>query len=122
MCIRERYQRRVHGDFGSSRVGDAGLIYFLEKTEQIYSILNIKANNNFISEKIEKLMLDLLVKNKHLVKFASVSYTHLTLPTKRIVQISVVALSLQKKNGRCMGHDGIQTRPAILCAYAFQPR
>lgn len=57
-------------DFSSSRVGDAGLIYFLEKTEQIYSISNIKANNNFISEKIEKLMLDLLVKNKHLIKFA----------------------------------------------------
>eukprot|EP00828_Plagiopyla_frontata_P009343 TRINITY_DN14803_c0_g2_i1.p1 TRINITY_DN14803_c0_g2~~TRINITY_DN14803_c0_g2_i1.p1 ORF type:complete len:372 (-),score=145.31 TRINITY_DN14803_c0_g2_i1:35-1150(-) len=29
----------------------------------------------------------------------SVSYTHLTLPTKRIVQISVVAVSLKKKNG-----------------------
>ena len=27
----------------------------------------------------------------------SVSYTHLTLPTKRIVEISVVALSLKKK-------------------------
>eukprot|EP00828_Plagiopyla_frontata_P043063 TRINITY_DN6622_c0_g1_i4.p2 TRINITY_DN6622_c0_g1~~TRINITY_DN6622_c0_g1_i4.p2 ORF type:complete len:101 (+),score=22.32 TRINITY_DN6622_c0_g1_i4:129-431(+) len=27
----------------------------------------------------------------------SVSYTHLTLPTKRIVQISVVAVSLKKK-------------------------
>eukprot|EP00828_Plagiopyla_frontata_P004081 TRINITY_DN1139_c0_g2_i2.p2 TRINITY_DN1139_c0_g2~~TRINITY_DN1139_c0_g2_i2.p2 ORF type:complete len:118 (-),score=8.94 TRINITY_DN1139_c0_g2_i2:46-399(-) len=27
-----------------------------------------------------------------------VSYTHLTLPTKRIVQISVVAVSLEKKN------------------------
>ena len=47
-------------DFGSSRVGDAGLIYFLEKTENIYQILNIKASNNFISEKIEKLMIDLL--------------------------------------------------------------
>ena len=28
-------------DFGSSRVGDAGLIYFLEKTESIFSILFI---------------------------------------------------------------------------------
>eukprot|EP00828_Plagiopyla_frontata_P005746 TRINITY_DN12371_c0_g1_i1.p2 TRINITY_DN12371_c0_g1~~TRINITY_DN12371_c0_g1_i1.p2 ORF type:complete len:120 (+),score=31.32 TRINITY_DN12371_c0_g1_i1:21-380(+) len=28
-----------------------------------------------------------------------VSYTHLTLPTKRIVQISVVAVSLKKKQG-----------------------
>eukprot|EP00828_Plagiopyla_frontata_P034596 TRINITY_DN45068_c0_g1_i1.p3 TRINITY_DN45068_c0_g1~~TRINITY_DN45068_c0_g1_i1.p3 ORF type:complete len:168 (-),score=36.27 TRINITY_DN45068_c0_g1_i1:85-588(-) len=33
------------------------------------------------------------------IKFSnqSVSYTHLTLPTKRIVQISVVAVSLKKK-------------------------
>eukprot|EP00828_Plagiopyla_frontata_P004689 TRINITY_DN11762_c0_g1_i1.p1 TRINITY_DN11762_c0_g1~~TRINITY_DN11762_c0_g1_i1.p1 ORF type:complete len:106 (-),score=20.17 TRINITY_DN11762_c0_g1_i1:67-384(-) len=28
----------------------------------------------------------------------AVSYTHLTLPTKRIVQISVVAVSINKKN------------------------
>eukprot|EP00828_Plagiopyla_frontata_P041986 TRINITY_DN6149_c0_g1_i5.p4 TRINITY_DN6149_c0_g1~~TRINITY_DN6149_c0_g1_i5.p4 ORF type:complete len:194 (+),score=47.13 TRINITY_DN6149_c0_g1_i5:769-1350(+) len=30
-------------------------------------------------------------------EFMAVSYTHLTLPTKRIVQISVVAVSLKKK-------------------------
>ena len=35
----------------------------------------------------------------------AVSYTHLTLPTKRIVEISVVAVSLKKKNreGRALG-------------------
>eukprot|EP00828_Plagiopyla_frontata_P003501 TRINITY_DN11077_c0_g1_i1.p3 TRINITY_DN11077_c0_g1~~TRINITY_DN11077_c0_g1_i1.p3 ORF type:complete len:124 (-),score=5.84 TRINITY_DN11077_c0_g1_i1:47-418(-) len=32
------------------------------------------------------------------IQLGPVSYTHLTLPTKRIVQISVVARSLQKKN------------------------
>eukprot|EP00828_Plagiopyla_frontata_P048414 TRINITY_DN9272_c0_g1_i2.p5 TRINITY_DN9272_c0_g1~~TRINITY_DN9272_c0_g1_i2.p5 ORF type:complete len:112 (-),score=18.15 TRINITY_DN9272_c0_g1_i2:67-402(-) len=32
--------------------------------------------------------------------FISVSYTHLTLPTKRIVQISVVGVSLKKKKGK----------------------
>ena len=36
----------------------------------------------------------------------SVSYTHLTLPTKRIVEISVVDASLKKKNGR--KYDGVQ--------------
>eukprot|EP00658_Telonema_sp_P-2_P050627 TRINITY_DN38650_c0_g1_i3.p1 TRINITY_DN38650_c0_g1~~TRINITY_DN38650_c0_g1_i3.p1 ORF type:complete len:109 (-),score=27.78 TRINITY_DN38650_c0_g1_i3:46-372(-) len=30
----------------------------------------------------------------------AVSYTHLTLPTKRIVEVSVVAGSLRKKKGR----------------------
>eukprot|EP00828_Plagiopyla_frontata_P046378 TRINITY_DN8211_c0_g1_i1.p2 TRINITY_DN8211_c0_g1~~TRINITY_DN8211_c0_g1_i1.p2 ORF type:complete len:192 (-),score=33.68 TRINITY_DN8211_c0_g1_i1:74-649(-) len=35
--------------------------------------------------------------NKYLETFDTVSYTHLTLPTKRIVQISVVAGSLKKK-------------------------
>eukprot|EP00828_Plagiopyla_frontata_P019877 TRINITY_DN2538_c0_g1_i26.p1 TRINITY_DN2538_c0_g1~~TRINITY_DN2538_c0_g1_i26.p1 ORF type:complete len:394 (+),score=94.96 TRINITY_DN2538_c0_g1_i26:157-1338(+) len=35
--------------------------------------------------------------NKNMVDGVPVSYTHLTLPTKRIVQISVVAVSLKKK-------------------------
>ena len=30
--------------------------------------------------------------------YETVSYTHLTLPTKRIVETSVVAVSLKKKN------------------------
>eukprot|EP00828_Plagiopyla_frontata_P009193 TRINITY_DN14721_c0_g1_i1.p1 TRINITY_DN14721_c0_g1~~TRINITY_DN14721_c0_g1_i1.p1 ORF type:complete len:528 (+),score=81.70 TRINITY_DN14721_c0_g1_i1:96-1679(+) len=41
--------------------------------------------------------------------YAPVSYTHLTLPTKRIVQISVVAVSLKKKrqeNKNCALHNG----------------
>ena len=40
----------------------------------------------------------------------SVSYTHLTLPTKRIVEISVVALSLKKKNTRSEETDMSRAR------------
>ena len=36
----------------------------------------------------------------------AVSYTHLTLPTKRIVYISEVAVSLEKGGGRGLGGGG----------------
>eukprot|EP00831_Metopus_contortus_P004962 TRINITY_DN11854_c0_g1_i4.p1 TRINITY_DN11854_c0_g1~~TRINITY_DN11854_c0_g1_i4.p1 ORF type:complete len:121 (+),score=63.43 TRINITY_DN11854_c0_g1_i4:66-428(+) len=51
MCIRDRYQRRVHG----------------------------------------------IIKKTHKKTVRTVSYTHLTLPTILLVQISVVAVSLKKK-------------------------
>ena len=38
-----------------------------------------------------------LASNKYLTDFTPVSYTHLTLPTKRIVEILEVAVSLTKK-------------------------
>ena len=38
-----------------------------------------------------------LMDEKGMVNTLAVSYTHLTLPTKRIVEISVVAASLKKK-------------------------
>ena len=37
---------------------------------------------------------------KNVLSIMSVSYTHLTLPTKRIVELSVVAGALQKKKKR----------------------
>ena len=44
-------------------------------------------------------------------RMVAVSYTHLTLPTKRIVEISVVGVSLQKKKKQDQGTDcHIQTQ------------
>eukprot|EP00828_Plagiopyla_frontata_P042120 TRINITY_DN620_c0_g1_i1.p1 TRINITY_DN620_c0_g1~~TRINITY_DN620_c0_g1_i1.p1 ORF type:complete len:183 (+),score=28.41 TRINITY_DN620_c0_g1_i1:2-550(+) len=40
------------------------------------------------------------ITQKILIGIKPVSYTHLTLPTKRIVQISVVAVSLKKRRGK----------------------
>eukprot|EP00828_Plagiopyla_frontata_P033065 TRINITY_DN42966_c0_g1_i1.p3 TRINITY_DN42966_c0_g1~~TRINITY_DN42966_c0_g1_i1.p3 ORF type:complete len:119 (+),score=15.30 TRINITY_DN42966_c0_g1_i1:1387-1743(+) len=43
---------------------------------------------------------ELEIQYKLMHYFSAVSYTHLTLPTKRIVQISVVAVSSKKKNDK----------------------
>ncbi len=41
-------------DIQSSRVSDNGIIYFLEKTKDFEPLTHIKANDNYISERIEK--------------------------------------------------------------------
>eukprot|EP00828_Plagiopyla_frontata_P041084 TRINITY_DN5749_c0_g1_i1.p2 TRINITY_DN5749_c0_g1~~TRINITY_DN5749_c0_g1_i1.p2 ORF type:complete len:131 (-),score=10.56 TRINITY_DN5749_c0_g1_i1:42-434(-) len=43
----------------------------------------------------------------------SVSYTHLTLPTKRIVQISVGAVSFKKKIIQLYASEGLKTRKIL---------
>ena len=45
-------------DVSSSRIGDQGLLYFMEKIENIDNIKYIKCNDNFLSEKVEKILLD----------------------------------------------------------------
>jgi hypothetical protein len=82
-------------DISSSRIGDNGIIYLLEKIDVLtclqYLLLDyirkklcyntyklnddqwwirvIKATDNFISEKIEKIIIDLLEKNKSITEF-----------------------------------------------------
>lgn len=63
-CVLERI------DLSSSRIGDNGILFFLEKTENCENLKYIKAIDNFISEKIEKIMIDILERNKNLVEFA----------------------------------------------------
>jgi hypothetical protein len=84
-------------DFSSSRIADAGfffffryfilicfliifyaiflflslgILHFLEKLEFFENIRSIKSTDNFISEKIEKILLEILEKNKSLTEFA----------------------------------------------------
>eukprot|EP00828_Plagiopyla_frontata_P013134 TRINITY_DN1767_c0_g1_i1.p2 TRINITY_DN1767_c0_g1~~TRINITY_DN1767_c0_g1_i1.p2 ORF type:complete len:111 (-),score=19.11 TRINITY_DN1767_c0_g1_i1:76-408(-) len=67
----------------------------------ICSILLHSTINIFHSQEAQQFQTDLeMINVQNLRYFYAVSYTHLTLPTKRIVQISVVAVSLKKKNDK----------------------
>ncbi len=57
-------------DFSSSRVADGGILSFLEKLEYLANIKCIKCCDNFISEKIEKVLLEILENNKTLIEFS----------------------------------------------------
>eukprot|EP00828_Plagiopyla_frontata_P045056 TRINITY_DN7584_c0_g1_i2.p3 TRINITY_DN7584_c0_g1~~TRINITY_DN7584_c0_g1_i2.p3 ORF type:complete len:123 (-),score=23.22 TRINITY_DN7584_c0_g1_i2:48-416(-) len=59
-------------------------------THHIFFLINVQ-------EKLNKILIMFLHYLDQPMYSASVSYTHLTLPTKRIVQISVVAVSFKKK-------------------------
>ncbi len=55
-------------DVSSSRIGDQGLMYLVEKVESKPNLKYIRCNDNYVSEKIEKILLDQLVKNTHLLQ------------------------------------------------------
>jgi hypothetical protein len=57
-------------DISSSRISDLGILHFLEKIDTFANIRSIRASDNFISEKIEKMLLEILDKNKSLIEFA----------------------------------------------------
>lgn len=57
-------------DVSSSRISDPGILHFLEKVDIFENLKSIRATDNFISEKIEKILLEILEKNKTLVEFS----------------------------------------------------
>eukprot|EP00831_Metopus_contortus_P052577 TRINITY_DN44136_c0_g1_i1.p1 TRINITY_DN44136_c0_g1~~TRINITY_DN44136_c0_g1_i1.p1 ORF type:complete len:146 (-),score=7.68 TRINITY_DN44136_c0_g1_i1:26-442(-) len=122
MCIRDRYQRRVHGDFRPW-----GLISIRQDQDKLLKTKQDEKqnfNNNWNDNKsygfnahsgkcyhnkrinIPLGLCRVLVYQLFLViswcsqfkRLNTVSYTHLTLPTILLVQISVVAVSLKKKH------------------------
>ena len=68
-------------DISSSRIGDNGILYFLEKTvnapnlryyyQLVYiNFSSVKCTDNFISEKIEKVLIETVEKNKFIIDFS----------------------------------------------------
>eukprot|EP00831_Metopus_contortus_P029534 TRINITY_DN24283_c0_g1_i1.p2 TRINITY_DN24283_c0_g1~~TRINITY_DN24283_c0_g1_i1.p2 ORF type:complete len:108 (+),score=46.69 TRINITY_DN24283_c0_g1_i1:160-483(+) len=91
MCIRDRYQRRVHGAKSEIMKSELGLCAKLHKQdERNFHCWNYKSW--LLTVELEHCKKD----NPDEAKLP-VSYTHLTLPTILLVQISVVAVSLKKK-------------------------
>lgn len=56
-------------DIGSSRISDKGILHFLEKIDNFSNLRSLRVNDNFISEKIEKILLEILEKNRTLNDF-----------------------------------------------------
>lgn len=56
-------------DISSSRISDSGILHLLERIDYFENIRSIKVTDNFISEKIEKILLEILDKNKSLIEF-----------------------------------------------------
>lgn len=54
-------------DISSCRVSDSGLIRFLEKITNFANLRVIKAVDNFVSQKAEKILLELLEKSSSLI-------------------------------------------------------
>jgi len=54
----------------SSRISDHGVLHFLEHIDKFQHLKRIRLADNFISEKIEKILLEILFKNKTLIEFA----------------------------------------------------
>jgi Ran GTPase-activating protein (RanGAP) involved in mRNA processing and transport len=50
-------------DISSSRISDNGILHFLERLDYFEKLRVIKASDNFISEKIEKILIEILEKN-----------------------------------------------------------
>jgi hypothetical protein len=44
-------------------------LHFLERIDNFENLRSIKAADNFVSEKIEKILLEILEKNKSLIEF-----------------------------------------------------
>eukprot|EP00828_Plagiopyla_frontata_P028546 TRINITY_DN3690_c0_g1_i4.p1 TRINITY_DN3690_c0_g1~~TRINITY_DN3690_c0_g1_i4.p1 ORF type:complete len:178 (+),score=43.68 TRINITY_DN3690_c0_g1_i4:36-536(+) len=147
MCIRDRYQRRVHGDFLAAGLIDEKVYLFQNNGAGQYDdywkfegntlgVVDVKFNPQADQLAVSSLDSNVRVFNfsqkqkiaeitcspmecwklsfdnsgKQIITcgelgvvkyYDAVSYTHLTLPTKRIVQISVVAVSLKKKINKC---------------------
>jgi Ran GTPase-activating protein (RanGAP) involved in mRNA processing and transport len=57
-------------DVSSSRVSDQGILFFLERIQCFPELRNLKCCDNFVSEKIEKILIEILEKNKNLVEFS----------------------------------------------------
>eukprot|EP00831_Metopus_contortus_P015789 TRINITY_DN16568_c0_g1_i2.p1 TRINITY_DN16568_c0_g1~~TRINITY_DN16568_c0_g1_i2.p1 ORF type:complete len:145 (-),score=57.89 TRINITY_DN16568_c0_g1_i2:7-441(-) len=91
------YKRQVHGDHSLFKP-----IHLLQTDSQMYILYNRKAAKNFSEDKeLSKLFgrkdEGSALEEEKKSQLTSVSYTHLTLPTILLVQISVVAVSLKKK-------------------------
>jgi very-short-patch-repair endonuclease len=56
-------------DVGSSRISDAGVLHFLERLDAFTGLRVLRIPDNFISEKIEKILLEILEKNRTLIEF-----------------------------------------------------
>jgi Ran GTPase-activating protein (RanGAP) involved in mRNA processing and transport len=57
-------------DFSSSRIGDEGILFFLQELQDYTNLQSVKLTDNFISEKIEKILVELLDENKNLIEFS----------------------------------------------------
>lgn len=57
-------------DFSSCRISDSGILHFLERIEFFSNLKSLRVNDNFISEKIEKILIEILEKNFKLVDFS----------------------------------------------------
>lgn len=51
-------------DVSSSRLTDKGFLHFLEFVMDIQDFISLRANDNYISEKVEKVLIEILDKNK----------------------------------------------------------
>eukprot|EP00831_Metopus_contortus_P030034 TRINITY_DN24686_c0_g1_i1.p2 TRINITY_DN24686_c0_g1~~TRINITY_DN24686_c0_g1_i1.p2 ORF type:complete len:129 (+),score=49.31 TRINITY_DN24686_c0_g1_i1:173-559(+) len=103
MCIRDRYQRRVHGD-SLHAPKEAESFFEFQKETLFQELKKLECTEEQIEGLLKK-----GIPSPSAIGFLSsraddeesyynpVSYTHLTLPTILLVQISVVAVSLKKK-------------------------
>jgi len=56
-------------DFSSCRIGDEGILYFLKTLAGYENLASLKVNDNFISEKIEKVLIEIVDLNKTMLEF-----------------------------------------------------
>ena len=90
----------------AKKVGD----YFAAKLEKLPHVKEVRHQGLLVGVEFDDTISGVDVKHgcfdrkllitaigAHIIRTVPVSYTHLTLPTKRIVEISVVAASLKKK-------------------------
>ncbi|EGR31503.1 hypothetical protein IMG5_107210 [Ichthyophthirius multifiliis] len=88
-------------DFSSSRVADAGILYFLDRIDYFENMRCIKCQDNFISEKVEKVLLEILIKNKTLIEFG-INGNRLSLSflnkVKKILQRNIIELEEKEPN------------------------
>jgi len=57
-------------DFSSCRIGDEGILHFLQSLNEYDGLTSLRVGDNFISEKIEKVVVEMLEVNKNLTEFA----------------------------------------------------
>ena len=56
-------------DFSSCRIGDEGILYFLKTLSEYNNLSSLRIADNFISEKIEKVLIEIIELNKNLLEF-----------------------------------------------------
>jgi len=61
-------------DLSSCRITDNGLLQFMEKQEYFEKLTCLRFSDNFISEKVDKVILELLDLNKQLVSLGGAAY------------------------------------------------